>query len=204
MSRFAIALALSVLSVSLAYAQATSGNIIGTLTDSTGAVVPSAKVTVTSEDRGVVYSTSTNESGNYSQTRLPTGLYRVEFEAQGFQRYVWNQVRVGLDRATRLDAQLTVGQVSEQVSVTSEVPLLVTDRAEVSSTLDAKQLRDLPALNRNITQLQMLMPGANRVQFQHASSENPQGGFQINNNGQDFGSTNFMICLLYTSDAADE
>ena len=54
-------------------------------------------------------------------------------------------------------------------------------------------MTDLPTLNRNLTSLQMLMPGAQRVLGQHASSENPQGGIQINNNGQTFGSTNFMI-----------
>lgn len=169
--------------------QATSGSIIGTVTDASGAVVSGAKITITSEDRGTVISTSSNDSGNYSQTQLPPGNYTIEFEAQGFQRFIQSEVRVGVDRAVRVDAQLTVGQLTEQVSVTSAPTALVTDRAEVSTSLEANQVRDLPALNRNLTALQLLMPGAQKVQFQHASSENPQQGIQINNNGQDFGST---------------
>src|SRR5205823_7924860 len=83
--------------------------------------------------------------------------------------------------------------ITEQVSVSGMAPALITDRAEVSTGLEAQQVRDLPVLNRNLTALQLLMPGAQKVLGQHASSENPQGGIQINNNGQNFGSTNFMI-----------
>ncbi len=174
-------------------AQATFGSIFGTITDPAGAVISGAKVTITSSDRGTVVSTTTNESGNYSQTHLASGNYSVEFEAAGFQRYVQKEVEVSVDRSTRVDAQLTVGQVSEQVSVSAAAPALVTDRAEVSTGLDSKQVRDLPILNRNLTSLQLMMPGAQKVLGQHASSENPQAGIQINNNGQNFGSTNFMI-----------
>ena len=175
------------------FAQATFGSLIGTVSDPAGAVVAGAKVTVRSEERGVSYGAVTNESGNYIITQLSVGDYTAEFEAPGFQRLVQKEVRIALGTSTRVDAQLTVGQVTEQVSVTSAAPPLVTDRAEVSTALTSKEIRDLPTLNRNITSLQLLMPGAQRVLGQHASSENPQGGIQINNNGQTFGSTNFMI-----------
>ena len=175
------------------HSQATFGSLIGTVTDPAGAVVAGAKVTVRSEERGVSYGAVTNESGNYIVTQLSVGDYSAEFEAPGFQRLVQKEVRIALGTSTRVDAQLTVGQVTEQVNVTSSAPPLVTDRAEVSTALTSKEIQDLPTLNRNITSLQLLMPGAQRVLGQHASSENPQGGIQINNNGQTFGSTNFMI-----------
>ncbi len=175
------------------YGQATFGNIIGTVTDPAGSVVPGVAVTIRSVDRGTVSTTRSNDSGNYSQTHLDAGAYTVEFEAPGFQRSVQNDVTVSNDRSTRVDVQLQVGQVTERVEVTGAPPALVTDRAEVSTGLDTMQVRDLPVLNRNFTALQLLMPGAQFNTFQHASSENPQQGFQINNNGQDFGSTNFMI-----------
>ncbi|MFN0102505.1 MAG: carboxypeptidase regulatory-like domain-containing protein [Bryobacteraceae bacterium] len=174
-------------------AQATFGTIYGTVTDPAGSPVPAVKLTITSLDRGINYSTTTNETGNYTQTHLTVGLYTVEMEAKGFQRHVQREVRVSADRSTRVDMTLTIGQVTEQIFVTGSTPALVTDRAEVSTSLDAKQVRDLPTLNRNLTQLQLLMPGAQKVLGQHASSENPQAGLQINNNGQNFGATNFMI-----------
>ncbi|MEJ7607253.1 MAG: carboxypeptidase regulatory-like domain-containing protein [Bryobacteraceae bacterium] len=177
----------------LAFGQATFGSLIGTVADPAGAVVTGAKVTVHSEERGVTYNAATNDSGNYFVTQLSVGSYRVEFEAPGFQRVVQTEVRVALGTSTRVDAQLSVGQVNEQVNVTGSAPPLVTDRAEVSTALTTKEVRDLPTLNRNITSLQLLIPGSQRVLGQHASSENPQGGIQINNNGQTFGSTNFMI-----------
>ncbi|MEJ7608083.1 MAG: carboxypeptidase-like regulatory domain-containing protein, partial [Bryobacteraceae bacterium] len=157
------------------------------------AVVTGAKVSVLSQERGVTYNAVTNESGNYFITQLSVGGYKVEFEAPGFQRLIQSDVRVALGTSTRVDAQLSVGQVTEQVNVTGAAPPLVTDRAEVSTALTTKEVRDLPTLNRNITSLQLLIPGSQRVLGQHASSENPQGGIQINNNGQTFGSTNFMI-----------
>jgi hypothetical protein len=110
------------------YAQATSGNIIGTVTDPAGAVVPGVKITITSQDRGAAYSTTTNESGNYSQLHIPPGPYTIEFTAAGFERYQEKNVTVNVDQSTRLDAQLTVGQVSEEVSVTGVAPALVTER----------------------------------------------------------------------------
>ncbi|MGH9630309.1 MAG: carboxypeptidase regulatory-like domain-containing protein, partial [Bryobacteraceae bacterium] len=173
--------------------QATFGNIIGTVTDPAGAVVAGAKVTITSQDRGTVTGTVTNESGNYIQTHLDTGTYTVEVEAPGFQRLVIRDVLVSIDRSTRVDAPLVVGQVTEQVQVTAAAPALVTDRAEVSVTLQGEQIEALPILNRNLTSLQLLLPGAQKSPWQHATSENPQGGIQIHNNGQEFGSTNFTI-----------
>ncbi len=117
----------------------------------------------------------------------------MDFESQGFQRIIQKDVAVSVDRSTRVDAQLQVGEVQTQVEVTDAPPALVTDRAEVSTSLGSKQVMDLPILNRNLTSLQLLMPGAQMHVFQHASGENPQGGLQINNNGQQFGSTNFMV-----------
>ena len=189
---FAFAL-LCLFSVARVFAQATFGSLLGTVTDPAGAVIANAKVTIKSEDLGVTYSTTSNDSGNYFQTQLPPGSYTVEFEASGFQRYITKAVQVSVGTSTRVDVSLTVGQVTEQVSITSDAPPLVTDRAEVSTALTTKEVKDLPTLNRNFTSLQLLMPGAQKVLGQHASSENPQAGIQINNNGQNFGSTNFMI-----------
>ena len=117
----------------------------------------------------------------------------MEFEAAGFERLIKDGVEVSVDRSTRADAQMVIGEITREVTVTGEAPALVTDRAEVSVTLGLKQVEDLPILNRNLTALQLLLPGAQKSPWQHATSENPQGGIQIHNNGQEFGSTNFTI-----------
>ena len=119
----------------LLLSQATFGNIIGTVTDPGGAVIVGAKVTITSVERGTVISTTSNESGNYIQTHLGSGKYNVEFETAGFQRLVKEGVEVSVDRSTRVDAQMVIGEITKEVTVTGEAPALVTDRAEVSVTL---------------------------------------------------------------------
>ena len=192
-SRVAKPIFLAACACAYIYGQATSGNIIGTVTDPAGAVIPNVSITITSQERGTVYTAIANESGNYSVVQILPGLYTIEFKAPGFQRLAQKDVAVSIDRSTRLDVQLVVGQVTEEISVTGAAPPLVTDRAEVSAGLMSQQVVDLPTLNRNFTALQLLMPGAQKVSWQHATSENPQQGIQINTNGQRFGSNNFMI-----------
>src|SRR5438034_11378345 len=77
--------------------QAVYGSIVGTVTDSTGAAVPNAKITISDTGKGVNYSTTTNESGNYNQTHLIAGAYEVRVEAGGFQAYVQKNVRFEVD-----------------------------------------------------------------------------------------------------------
>lgn len=105
-----------------AYGQATYGTIFGTVTDSSGAPLPNVKVTVISQDRGITFSASSNDSGNYSKTQLPAGGYEVDFERQGFQRIIQKDVAVSVDRSTRVDAQLQVGEVQTQIEVTAALP----------------------------------------------------------------------------------
>ncbi|MGH8865770.1 MAG: carboxypeptidase regulatory-like domain-containing protein, partial [Burkholderiales bacterium] len=188
-----VALLLLALPLKPVYGQATSGSIIGTVTDASGAVVAGVSITIRSVERGTEYKTKTNDSGNYTQTYLAAGVYTLEFEASGFVRSAQTGVAVSTDSATRVDAQLKVGAVTQEMTVSTAAPLLATDRAEVSTSLDTKQVQNLPIFDRNLTRLQLLLPGAQSNTFQHAASENPQGGLQIANNGLDFATTNFLI-----------
>src|SRR5690348_10152733 len=117
------------------FAQAVYGSITGNVTDASGSVIPSARVTITDVGKGVNYSTVTNESGNYSQTHLILGVYDVRVEAQGFSAFVQKNVHVEADAVTQINARLTVGTVGETVNVTAEAPLLKTEKAEVSDTM---------------------------------------------------------------------
>jgi hypothetical protein len=175
------------------FGQAVYGSIIGTVTDSTGAVVPKAKVTITDVGKAISYETATNDSGNYEQTHLIVGKYRVRVEAQGFQAYVQENVQVNVDAATRVDPKLQVGSVTQTVNVTAELPLLKTERSDVATTFSEKEVKDLPLFNRNFTDLELLTPGTQLLGWQHASSENPQGSRQIMVNGQHFSGTSFQL-----------
>lgn len=173
--------------------QAVSGSIIGTVLDASGAAVPNAKVTITNVGKDVNYVTSTNEAGNYSQTHLIVGIYRVRVEATGFQAYVQENVNVTVDAAANVNATLQVGAVTQTVNVTAEVPILKTERTDVAVSFQTKAVEELPIYDRNFTKFELLTPGTQMLGWQHASSENPQGSVQISVNGQHFSGTSFQL-----------
>src|SRR5437879_4100835 len=172
--------------------QAVFGNITGTVTDPTGAAVPNAEIAITDLDRGITHTTKTTSEGNFTQTHLLAGHYQVKVTAPGFSEFSAS-AEVQVDATTRTDAQLRVGKAETTVTVGAEGPLLKTDRADVSNTLTGNEVEQLPMLNRNVTTLVLALPGSQLNGFQHASSENPQGGLQMNVNGQYFYSNGFEL-----------
>jgi outer membrane receptor protein involved in Fe transport len=174
-------------------AQAVYGSIGGSVKDPTGAVLPGVTVTIVSVGRQTSDTVVTNESGLFVKERLLPGEYRVEAELAGFKGAVVPQVIVGVDAQTPVDFVLEVGQVTEQVEVTGGSTLLTTDRADVSTRFDSKQITDLPVLDRNFTKFILLTPGTQQLQWQHAASENPQGSTQTMVNGQHFSGTGYQL-----------
>ncbi len=176
-----------------ASAQAVYGSIFGTITDPQGAAVPNAKITVTETRKAISSSANSNETGNYTVTHLIPGVYSVRAESQGFKVFQANDIQVFADAAARVDIQLQVGATGETVNVSAEeVPLVKTDRADVSTIFTGK-IAELPIFNRNFTALQLITPGTQRLMWQHASSENPQGSIQIMVDGQHFSGTSFQL-----------
>jgi hypothetical protein len=174
--------------------QAVFGSIIGTVTDPQGNAVVGAKVTVTSVTKSFAYDTTTNESGNYSVTHLIPDTYKVHIEATGFQGTEIPSVTVSADTAATINTQLVVGAVTQTVEVTGEIPQLQTDRADVDVQFNQTYVEELPVLNRNFTNFELLSPGTQKlVGWSHAATENPQGGGQIFVNGQHFSGTNFEL-----------
>src|SRR6266478_3591203 len=174
--------------------QAVYGSIFGTVTDPQGNVVAGAKVTVTSTTKGTTFEATTNDSGNYTVTHLIPDIYKMKIEAQGFKAYEVASVPVSADAAARIDPQLQVGAVTQTVEVTSEVPQLKTDRSDVAIEFNQRYVEDLPILNRNFTNFELLSPGTQKlVGWSHAATENPQGGQQIFVNGQHFSGTAFEL-----------
>ncbi len=177
-----------------ASAQAVYGSIIGTVTDSQGSAVVGAKVTVTSVTKGSSDETTTNDSGNYTVTHLIPDAYNIRIEAQGFKAYEVKGVQISADTTSKVDAKLDVGAVTQSIEVTGEIPQLKTDRADVSITFNEKYVSELPILNRNFTNFELLSPGTQKlVGWSHAATENPQGGQQIFVNGQHFSGTAFEL-----------
>jgi Carboxypeptidase regulatory-like domain/TonB dependent receptor-like, beta-barrel len=182
-------------------AQATSGTIIGTVLDSSGAGVPGAEVTVEDVGRNTNQKTTTNESGNYTVAQLTPGQYRVSATKTGFRRTVQENVLVTVGQAARVDLALQLGETTQEVTVTEAPPGLETDRAEVQTSLSSEQISSLPVLNRNFTNLTLLTPGSTINTYQHAPSENPQQSTLINTNGQLFAGTNYQLDGMNNNDS---
>ncbi len=177
-----------------AFAQATSGTLTGQVTDPSGAVVPNATVTIADTQHGTSVTTNTNGQGLFTRTQLANGTYNVTVSASGFQPTQQNNIVVDIDRETRINVTMQVGGSQQTVEVVAnEAPVLVTDRAEISTTLPAKELTEIPTLGQNVTQLELLAPGTVRNTYDIAGSENPQGGQANNTNGLLFGFTNRQI-----------
>ena len=154
-------LALLLLSTSAAFAQLTTADILGTVTDTSGAVVSNASVTLTNLRTNDQRTGQSNGSGDYSFTLLPVGHYSITVKAGGFQVSITKDLAVEAGDRARADVHLQFGSESTVIEVTASTPLLQADSATVSSTVTAKAVQDLPLNGRNFVQLVQLVPGAN-------------------------------------------
>jgi hypothetical protein len=141
------------------HAQTVSTQILGLVTDSTGAVVPGATITAKRTETGDVRTTTSNDTGNYIFPILDSGDYEVTCTASGFKTEVRRGVHLQLQQKARLDFQLTVGQQVETVEVTGATPLLRTEDATLGSVIDRQRIIELPLNGRNFAQAATLMPG---------------------------------------------
>ncbi|HYO82232.1 MAG TPA: TonB-dependent receptor, partial [Bryobacteraceae bacterium] len=177
----------------LAMGQAVTATLIGTVSDSSGAVVPNASITVTETATNIPRKAATNEEGLYTIPFLPPGTYRVEAEAGGFKRISRDNVELRATVSTRIDLQLEPGQVSETVEVTAETPLLQTDRAEVSRSFSTKPVTELPLADRSFQSLVGLMPGVAPPSVDFTRAEDPQGTTFFRANGQGNSANNTQV-----------
>jgi len=179
----AAALLLSGLASGL-YAQAVTASLVGTITDSSGAVVPGAKVTITEVNTGLSRRMETNASGNYSFPALEPGTYRVSVEQAGFRTAVKEGVDLLVNTTVRADLVLQPGAVTEQITVTAEVPILQTDRADTGRKIEAVQMVNMPlSYNRNFQALLNLVPGTTRAFQSNSEFFNSQGALNMQVHG---------------------
>ena len=156
-----------------AFAQVTTGDIVGRVTDASGGVLPGATITIENAGTRDVRTAPTNESGDYAFNFLPIGVYTVKIELSGF-RPRSSRVTLSAGDRTRVDARLQVGTVAESITVTGESPLVQTDSSTVSTLINLKNVQDLPVNGRKFGRLIQAIPGANEgLQNSLASGTRP-------------------------------
>lgn len=175
-----LGLAASLLFARQALAQLAGATLAGIVQDESGAVIPSANVSIQNVATGVVREVTSNSDGLYSAPNLSPGTYDVTVTATGFSTLVRKGVTltVGADQA--LNLTLRVGQVSQQVEVTGEVPVVETSSSTISATVEEQTVRDLPLNGRDWTQLATLQPGISSVRAQtttNSTANRAQRGF---------------------------
>jgi Carboxypeptidase regulatory-like domain len=158
-----------VLAVSIPmFSQTTTGRILGTVSDQSGAAVAGAAVTITDIQRGSTRTVSTDTSGDYAAPDLQPGAYKVRAEAKGFKSVERPNIVLEVAQDLRVDIALQTGQVSETVVVTDEATLVNSTSATLGGTLSNAEINDLPLNGRNYENLLQLRPGVMRY---------PGGGF---------------------------
>ncbi len=148
------------LAASALYAQVDTGTILGTIRDNTGAVVPGATVTVRNEGTSFSQTTTSSPAGTYVFTALKIGRYTVDAEHPGFKKAVHSGLELNIQQQLVVDFDLSLGQVTSEVEVTGQAPLLQTENGSVGQVIERKEINDLPLNGRNYTFLARLVPGA--------------------------------------------
>ncbi len=167
-----------------AQAQEVYGSIYGTVTDPSGAVIPNADVTVTDIAKNTNFETHSDAVGDYRVDHLIPDTYKVTVSATNFSTATVPSVILYANTAPKVDVKLQAGAASSTVEVTAAAPLLETDRADVSTILNPRAVSNLPNLNRNFTEFELLTPGTSYIGWNVSQATNPQQSEQIEVNGQ--------------------
>jgi hypothetical protein len=202
MFRNLITLALLLVCARFVGAQAgTTGTILGTVTDTTGAVIPSAPVRITNLATGVMVIVTTTSTGDYTATNLLPDAYKVSVEMPGFSTAVVNNLILVVAQEARVNLQLKPGATSEVVEVSASAVALDTDTSSVSQTVSEKQMSELPINGRNFTSL--LFVGAGAVQtIGEQGQMRANEGNAISLNGSRPESNNYTLDGLTNTDTA--
>ena len=164
------AVAAAILFVSMTatgFAQSTnSSDLRGTVSDSTGAVIPGVKVSIQNVDTGVITELTTNDAGIYDSVSIRPGRYRVTFSKDGFEKLIRDGITLDVG-VLSVDAQLTIGTAQQQISVTAEAPLLKTETGEQSTTLRTEVMNELPNIGQDWQNFEKVIAG-----FQSANNAN--------------------------------
>jgi len=181
----------------VASAQMTTGSILGTVHDSTGAAVAGAKVTVTDTGKGTSKTDLTDADGGYNIPFLLPGIYNVSVTMTGFKTSVTNNVTVDIDQKARIDLELQLGGVTETITVNTAPPLIRLESSETGDVVGQTQVQNLPLNGRNFVQLTYLVPGVTPGQagenLSGSSSFNPRAASNFNTLGSQANTNAYLV-----------
>lgn len=141
------------------HAQLDTGTISGTVTDSTDALIPRARVILTNELTGATREVFTNEQGYFRFTLVPAGQYSLQVEGAGFKTFRQSGIQLRVNEQLSVPVRLQVGETREAVEVTATIPLVDLTSGSLRETVDHMRITELPLNGRNVLQLQSLLPG---------------------------------------------
>jgi hypothetical protein len=142
-----------------ALAQSNTGGIVGTIKGTDGAVIPNASVTITSQLTNRQFTVTANGEGYYVSPPLQVGMYQIEVKMPGFKTVLRNDITLQIQQTVAVDFTLEVGALTDQITVTSETPILETTSTTLGKVVDNRRILDLPLNTRNVYSLIFLTPG---------------------------------------------
>lgn len=145
-----------------------TATVVGTVTDSSGAVIPGVKVVVRNTGTQISTEGLTNSSGAYYVPNLSSGTYEVVAEAQGFKKFVQSGLILRINESPRIDIALEVGNVADSVKVDATPPLLETESAGSGQVLEGEVVQKLPVMQKFVHRVLLYMPGMTNINGQHA------------------------------------
>ncbi len=157
--RFWQSLVATLLSASAMFAQGTTAQIVGRISDPSGSAVPGAAVKVTNVDTGSVRQAQSNESGAYVLPLLPPGNYRLAITKDGFRPVSRTGITLLVDQVARIDQELELGSVTQEVQVTAAAPLLESETSAIGQVVDSSKIQSIPLNGRSSIRLVQLTPG---------------------------------------------
>ena len=178
-------------------AQVATGSLVGTVTDSSGQVVPGAQVTIREVNRNTTTSLTTDGTGVYTAPFLVPGTYEVQVELQGFKTWIRRDIVLQVNDRLRIDAALEVGTLQEETTVVASVPVVRTDSSEIGTVIEEVAIKELPLNGRNFATLVYLAPGITPGQANEnlsgASTFNPRGASNFNALGHQANSNGWLV-----------
>lgn len=187
-----------------AFAQAPTGQITGSVTDPSGAIISGALVTATNVATNVRRETSSNEDGIFTLTALPPGVYTLQVEYKGFPKQVREGIELQVGQVAKIDFALQVGNVTETIQVTGAAPVLQAETAELGTVIENRRIVELPLNGRNYLQLVSLAPGATTNGPASSQGQQRMGGarnsFALNVAGQRVHFNHFLLDGIENTD----
>jgi hypothetical protein len=176
LAAIAVLIVFAVAGTSQMQAQVESGKVVGTVRDSSGAVVAGADVRVTEVETNITHPVTTNNDGEYVVTELKPGGYTVTAEHPGFKKVMQTPFKLDVNQVVRVDLTLVVGASGEEITVTAAGPMIESQTSSIGQVVEEQRVHELPLNGRNFIQLAYLSPGVNKGPASTGSTGNVQQG----------------------------